>query len=73
MNVKKMVLIPSITLFAATLLAQSHSIGWHTIDGGGGTSVGGAFSVSGTSVPPGTYTKPVTLRATRGTVTIGVP
>jgi hypothetical protein len=35
--------------FAATgLRAQSYSIDWFTIDGGGGTSTGGVFSVSGT-------------------------
>jgi hypothetical protein len=28
--------------------AQSYSIDWHTIDGGGGTSTGGVYSVSGT-------------------------
>ena len=29
-------------------LAQSYSIDWFTIDGGGGTSTGGVYSVSGT-------------------------
>jgi hypothetical protein len=34
--------------FAATSVrAQSYSIDWFTIDGGGGTSTGGVFSVSG--------------------------
>ena len=28
--------------------AQSYSIDWYTIDGGGGTSTGGVYSVSGT-------------------------
>ncbi|HEY5912137.1 MAG TPA: hypothetical protein VJA21_16155 [Verrucomicrobiae bacterium] len=28
--------------------AQSYSIDWHTIDGGGGTSTGGVYSLSGT-------------------------
>ena len=32
----------------ATLHAQSYSIDWFTIDGGGGTSTGGVYSVSGT-------------------------
>ena len=43
--------------------AQSYSINWHTIDGGGGTSTGGMFSVTGTIGQPdagtmsgGTYT-----------------
>src|SRR5690349_23718994 len=32
--------------------AQSYSIDWHTIDGGGGTSTGGVYSVSGTIGQP---------------------
>ena len=32
--------------------AQSYSIDWHTIDGGGGTSTGGVFAVSGTVGQP---------------------
>jgi len=32
---------------ALTVHAQSYSIDWHTIDGGGGTSADGACSVSG--------------------------
>src|SRR6187401_490919 len=42
-------------LFCATafsLLAQTYSIDWHTIDGGGGTSTGGVYSVSGTIGQP---------------------
>ena len=32
--------------------AQSYQIDWHTIDGGGGTSTGGVYSVSGTIGQP---------------------
>jgi len=32
--------------------AQSYSIDWSTVDGGGGTSTGGVFSVSGTIGQP---------------------
>lgn len=32
--------------------AQTFSIDWHTIDGGGGTSTGGVYSVSGTIGQP---------------------
>jgi hypothetical protein len=39
-------------LLATNLFAQSYSIDWFTIDGGGGTSTGGAFSVSGTIGQP---------------------
>lgn len=34
--------------------AQNYSIDWHTIDGGGGTSTGGVYSVSGTIGQPDT-------------------
>ena len=33
-------------------LAQQYSIDWFTVDGGGGTSTGGVFSVSGTIGQP---------------------
>ncbi len=33
-------------------LAQSYAIPWHTIDGGGGTSTGGVFRLSGTLGQP---------------------
>jgi hypothetical protein len=36
----------------STALAQSYSIDWYTIDGGGGTSTGGVYSVSGTIGQP---------------------
>jgi hypothetical protein len=32
--------------------AQNYAIDWHTIDGGGGTSTGGVYSVSGTIGQP---------------------
>jgi hypothetical protein len=37
----------SLLLVAAAVRAQSYSIDWFTIDGGGGTSTGGVYSVSG--------------------------
>jgi len=37
---------------AASASAQNYSIDWFTIDGGGGTSTGGVFSVSGTIGQP---------------------
>jgi hypothetical protein len=40
-------------LAAATLVyAQTYSIDWFTIDGGGGTSTGGVYSISGTIGQP---------------------
>lgn len=48
---------------AASTSAQSFDLSWHTIDGGGGTSAGGTWTVSGTigqpdagSLSGGTYT-----------------
>src|SRR3954466_12632287 len=40
--------ITLLALFLAKLQAQSYSIDWFSIDGGGGTSTGGVYSVSGT-------------------------
>jgi hypothetical protein len=37
---------------ATAALAQSYSIPWHNIDGGGGTSTGGGYSLSGTIGQP---------------------
>jgi hypothetical protein len=47
-------LLAFILLLNAPLLAvaQSYSIDWFTIDGGGGTSTGGVYSVSGTIGQP---------------------
>ena len=36
----------------AGAFAQSHSIDWFTMDGGGGTSMGGVYSVTGTIGQP---------------------
>jgi hypothetical protein len=40
--------------------AQNFSIDWHTIDGGGGTSSGGGFSLSGTIGQPEANAQPMT-------------
>lgn len=40
------------TFLTTQLSAQTYSINWHTIDGGGGTSTGGVYSVSGTIGQP---------------------
>jgi hypothetical protein len=37
---------------AASTQAQSYSIDWSTVDGGGGTSTGGVYTVSGTIGQP---------------------
>jgi hypothetical protein len=46
------VIIAGWLLALPTLHAQSYSIDWFTIDGGGGTSTGGVYSVSGTIGQP---------------------
>jgi hypothetical protein len=46
------IIIVCLLLMAATASAQNFGIDWFTIDGGGGASVGGAFSVSGTIGQP---------------------
>jgi hypothetical protein len=38
--------------FGLSLSAQTYAINWSTIDGGGGTSTGGVYSVSGTIGQP---------------------
>ena len=45
-------LFGSALLGATSAFAQSYSIDWFTIDGGGGTSTGGVYSVSGTIGQP---------------------
>ena len=52
-NVKLAILIfaSGFALFTTLAPAQSYSIDWHTIDGGG-TSTGGVYSVSGTIGQP---------------------
>ena len=41
-----------LTLAAAGVHAQDYTIDWHTIDGGGGTSRGGSYELSGTIGQP---------------------
>lgn len=48
----KKILLPLALLVSIAGLAQSYSIDWSTIDGGGGTSTGGVYSVSGTIGQP---------------------
>jgi hypothetical protein len=48
----KLLMLALTLLMAVALRAQPFSIDWFTIDGGGGTSTGGAFSLSGTIGQP---------------------
>jgi hypothetical protein len=47
-------------LLAIPALAQQYSIDWHTVDGGGGASTGGVYSVSGTIGQPDASTTTMT-------------
>lgn len=48
-----LVLVAALSAFAVSRAsAQNYSIDWFTIDGGGGTSTGGVYSVSGTIGQP---------------------
>jgi hypothetical protein len=47
-------------LSAVCVNAQSFTIDWFTIDGGGGTSTGGVYSVSGTVGQPDASAQPMT-------------
>ena len=50
--VPKLIILAGILLVATAASAQNYSIDWHTIEGGGGTSTGGVYSVSGTIGQP---------------------
>jgi hypothetical protein len=45
-------LFTALVMFASFARAQSYSLEWFTIDGGGGTSTGGGYSLSGTIGQP---------------------
>lgn len=48
----KPITLLALLLSAVATFAQNYSIDWSTIDGGGGTSTGGVYSVSGTIGQP---------------------
>ena len=48
----KIILLVSSLVLAFSARAQNYSIDWFTIDGGGGTSTGSVYSVSGTIGQP---------------------
>jgi hypothetical protein len=53
-------LFGSACVLATSALAQSYSIDWFTIDGGGGRSTGGVFAVSGIVGQPDANPQPMT-------------
>src|SRR5687768_18612225 len=52
MSAAKSILGGAILSMALTLSAQNYKIDWFTIDGGGGTSSGGPYTLSGTIGQP---------------------
>ena len=54
------ILLAALGCAAASAHAQNFAIDWHTIDGGGGTSAGGNFSLSGTIGQPDANEQPMT-------------
>lgn len=52
MSAAKSILGGAILSMALTSSAQNYSIDWYTIDGGGGTSSGGPYTLSGTIGQP---------------------
>jgi hypothetical protein len=82
-------LVASMVFLASVLIthAQSYSIDWSTMDGGGGTSTGGVYSVTGTVGQPdagvasggvftlhgGYWALPVAVQTTNAPVLLIVP
>ena len=52
MNSKQLLLLGLVVLAPLAARCQNYSIDWFTIDGGGGTSTGGVYSLSGTIGQP---------------------
>ena len=52
MNLKTIIFSLLTSAFCLCASAQSYSIDWSTIDGGGGTSTNGQYSLSGTIGQP---------------------
>jgi hypothetical protein len=60
MKIQQAIISTGVALFATAALAQSYSIDWFAIGGGGGTSTGGVFAVSGTLGQPDANSQPMT-------------
>ena len=57
---KKILFVLIAVLLPAIAPAQLYSVDWYTIDGGGGSSTGGVYSVSGTIGQPDATQTPLT-------------
>jgi hypothetical protein len=51
-RIARLLCLASALILCSSALAQNYSVDWHSIDGGGGTSTGGVYSVSGTIGQP---------------------
>ena len=51
-STKLLVILVAVLIRLAPLSAQNYAINWHTVGGGGGTSSGGIYSLSGTIGQP---------------------
>ena len=51
-STKLLVILVAVFIRLAPLFAQNYAIDWHTVGGGGGTSSGGIYSLSGTIGQP---------------------
>src|SRR5881397_2771981 len=60
-SVLRILIVAILACLGATGIAraQSYDLSWNTIDGGGGTSTGGTFTLSGTIGQPDAQTPPV--------------
>ena len=52
MNLLRTLILAVVALVQGQAFAQNYAIDWYTIDGGGGTSTGGVYAVSGTIGQP---------------------
>lgn len=57
---RPLLLVALVFSFQRSAFAQSYAIDWSTIDGGGGTSTGGVYSVTGTIGQPDASMTPMT-------------
>lgn len=59
-SVIELLTIALLALGISTQAFSQYSITWNTVDGGGGTSTGGVYSISGTIGQPDASTQPMT-------------
>ncbi|HUN80490.1 MAG TPA: hypothetical protein VMV81_03170 [Phycisphaerae bacterium] len=60
----KLFFLTALATMTTAAFAQSYDLSWSSIDGGGGTSTGGAFSLTGTIGQPDAQAPPVMTSGT---------